>query len=81
MIQEIELKGEKRLALLFDDGVTREQIELYRCGLLDLSSYAAFMAGENQNIEPALYGICHAIKVARMMEQKKVLSLQQATFV
>lgn len=68
MIQEIEQNGEKRLALVFDDGTNKDEIELYRVGLLDLASYAAFMATENQNIEPSLHGISYAVKVARMME-------------
>ena len=68
MIQEIEMNGEKRLALVFDGAVTRELVELYRQGLLDLASYAAFMAEENPNIDAALHGISYAVKVARMME-------------
>lgn len=70
MIQEIEMNGEKRLAIVFDGAATRERVELYRQGLLDLASYAAFMAEENPNIDAALYGISYAIKVARMMESK-----------
>lgn len=68
MIQGIEINGEKRLAMVFDGRVTREQIELYRRGLLDLSRYAAFMAEENPNIDFTGYGVSYAIEVASMME-------------
>lgn len=68
MIQEIELNGEKRLAIVLDGRETREQVEFYRQGLLDLASYAAFMAEENPNIDAPLHGISYAVKVARRME-------------
>ena len=68
MIQEIDLNGEKRLAIVLDGRETREQVDFYRQGLLDLASYAAFMAEENPNIDAPLHGISYAIKAARMLE-------------
>lgn len=68
MIQDIEIKGKKCLAVVLDDGVDREEMEFYRRGLLDLACYAAAMAEENPNIDAPLLGISYAIKVARMME-------------
>ena len=70
MIQEIELNGEKRLAMVFDNKETLEEVELYRCSLLDLACYAAAMAEENPNIDFTGHGVSHAIKIARMMEKR-----------
>ena len=66
MIQEIELKEEKRLAMVLDRKTTLEDVELYKQGLLDLAAYAATQMEENPDIEPAGvgWGIMYAINVA-----------------
>lgn len=41
MVREININESKRIAMLFDNNETAEEIELYRRGLLNLASYAA----------------------------------------
>ena len=68
MVQEIKISESKRMAMLFDNNETCEEIALYRRGLLDLACYAASMAEENPNVDCPGHAISYAIKIARMLE-------------
>lgn len=69
MVREININESKRIAMLFDNNETAEEIELYRRGLLNLASYAASMAEENPNVDNPGHAISYAIRLARMLEK------------